>query len=93
MVQIWRRTSIRKKSDYTFCHYNGSWNNAHNRDAENLLYRTQGTADVSADKLPPPPSGVRVQIDDGSYGKVTSDIRQSLCHSDKMNDCCCISDI
>ena len=82
--------SIQRKNDCIFYQNNGSQNNAHNRDAENLLFRIQGMADVSADNLPPPPSGVRVQIDDGNFGRDTSDSRQNLCRNDKMNDCCCI---
>lgn len=84
-------TSIQRKNGYTSCHYNGSWNNAHNRDAGNWFFRTQGKADTSAGNLPPPSSGVRVQIDDGSSGRDTSDSRQDLCRNDKKNDCCCIS--
>jgi hypothetical protein len=42
--------------------------------------------------LPPPPSGVRVQIDDGSFGRDISDIHLYLCRNDKISDCCCTLD-
>ena len=41
---------------------------------------------------PPPTSVVRVQIDDGSFGRDTSDTHRDLCRNDKMNDRCCILD-
>lgn len=37
------------------------------------------------------PEVVRVQIDDGSFGKDTFDNHLNLCRNDKINDCCCIS--
>lgn len=80
-----------KKEWLHFLSLQRSWNNAHNHDVGNWFFRTQGKADTSADNLPPPSSGVRVQIDDGSYGRDTSDSRQDLCRNDKKNDCCCIS--
>ena len=45
----------------------------------------------SVDNLPPPTSVDRVQIDDGRFGRDTSDTHRDLCRNDKMNDCCCIS--
>ena len=52
---------------------------------------TDTNADVSADNLPPPTLVVRVQIDDGSFGRDTFGNHLNLCRNDKMNDCCCIS--
>lgn len=89
---VWRRISIQRKNDCTSCRRSGSLNNAHSRGAEKMLFRIRGRADISADSLPPPPAGVRVQIDDGSSGRGTFDNRQNLCRNDKINDCCCISD-
>ena len=80
-----------KRNGCTFCQCSGSLSNAHNRDAERKPFRTRGKADVSADNLPPPTSVVRVQIDDGSFGRDTFGNHLNLCRNDKMNDCCCIS--
>ena len=60
-----------KKEWLHFCQCSDSWSNAHNRDAERKPFHTRGKADVSADNLPPPTSVVRVQIDDGSFGRDT----------------------
>jgi len=80
-------------SDCTFCHSSGSCCNAGSRGGGSWLYRKRDRADISADNLPPPPSGVRVQIDDGSFGRDISDIHLYLCRNDKISDCCCTLDM
>ena len=80
-----------KKEWLHFLSVQRSLSNAHNRDAERKPFRTRDKADVSADNLPPPTSVVRVQIDDGSFGRDTFGNHLNLCRKDKMNDCCCIS--
>lgn len=60
-LKLWQ-TYDGRKNDCTFGICSGSWNNAYSHGAESSLFRTQGTADVYADNLSPPPSVLRCKL-------------------------------